>query len=237
MKCTGFLIFLSLFFTVNSGFCSALTDDYVDIASSLVQEGKYSQALNYINKAIEIDSTDKNLLDKKNSLYKLMGKSDLTGTAQVSGNVDNELVYAVENYDAGRFKAAKENLDKYLMKMPKSDFAYMLRAKTNMNLDESQSALRDIKSAQTISNNPEYRLVEALILYNNGKYAQSRDILDELSNDIQIYNVYKYLGLNNFKLGDYKAAVQNFDKAILLYDEDKTLMQTYNEAKRMSYGK
>lgn len=237
MKYAGFLLFLSLFFAVNSGFCSALTDDYVDIASSLVQDGKYSQALNYINKAIEIDSTDKNLLDKRNSLYKLMGRSDLANSSKIAGIADNDLIYAVENYNAGRFKEAKVNLDNYLTKMPKSDFAYMLRAKTNMNLDESQSALRDIKSAQTISNNPEYRLVEALILYNNGKYAQSRDILDELSNDIQIYNVYKYLGLNNFKLGDYKAAVQNFDKAILLYDEDKTLMQTYNEAKRMSYGK
>ena len=237
MRNTVFLIFFSLFFSVNCGFCSALTDDYVDIASSLVQDGKYSQALNYINKAIEIDSTDKNLLDKRNSLYRLMGRNDLADSAKISSVTDNDLIYAVENYNAGRFKEAKENLDRYLMKMPKSDFAYMLRAKTNMNLDETPSALRDIKSAQTISNNPEYQLVEALILYNTGKYAQSRDILNKLSDDIQIYNIYKYLGLNNFKLGDYKKAVESFDKAILLYDEDKTLQQTYNEAKRMSYGK
>lgn len=234
-----FFIVLGLILTCNLSFCSDLTDDYIDIAASLVQDGKYSQALSYINKAIEIENTPK-LYNMRNDLYKILGRDDINLTFEnqiPDDHSSNYLKMAIACYDRGNFHEAKNNLNKYIELMPKSDFAYMLRAKTNMNIDETPSALRDIKSAQTISDNYEYRIVEAIILYKSEKFAQSRDILNELSNDVQVFNVYKYLGLNNFKLGNYKEAVANFDIALLLSDEDKTIMQTYNEAKRMSYGR
>ena len=239
MKKFIFLIF-GLFLAVNIGICSDLTNDYIDIASSFVQEGKYLQALNYINKAIEIENTNPKFLTMRDDLYKMMGRDDIIlsfDNPLFNDDSSNYLKLAVTLYEKGNFHEAKDNLNKYLEKMPQSDFAYMLRAKTNMNMDETPSALRDIKSAQSISDNYEYQLVEALILYKNEKFAQSRDILEKLSYNVQTYSVYKYLGLNNFKLGNYKEAVADFDKAVLLFDEDKTILETYNEAKRMSYGK
>lgn len=232
-----FLTTLILLLGANFTLGSVLTDDYMDIASSYVQQGKYLQALNYINKALDIDSTDKKLSDMRTDLYKLLGRDDAIFEFNNSQIGENPLELAVLCYEQGKLREAKELLNRYLEQFPKSDFAYMLRAKINSQIDEMPSALRDIKSAQAISNNYEYELVEALILYNSGKFSQSRDILSKLADNIQIYNVYKYLGLCNFKLGDYRAAVESFDKAILLFDDDKTIMQTYNEAKRLSYGR
>ena len=232
--------FFTCLISANIVFGSAFVDDYVDIASSFVQEGKYSQALNYINKALDIDKGNVRLINMQQDLYKLIGREDASLSSAGIDNTDNASQYlfaAINFYDSGKFPEAKDLLNKYIERMPKSDFAYMLRAKTNMNMEETPSALRDIKSAQAICDSDEYQLVEALILYKNGKYSQSCEILNKLSNNIQIYNVYKYLGLNNFKLGNYKEAVENFDRAILLYDDDKTILSTYNEAKRMSYGK
>lgn len=230
------LLLIGVLLSTNFGWCSALTDDYVDIASSFVQEGKYAQALNYINKALDIERDDILLINMQKDLYKLMGRDDVDLSSNVLSGGDEYLSTAVYYYEQGRYREAKELLNKYIEKMPKSDFAYMLRAKSNMNIDEIPSALRDIKSAQAISNNSEYDLVEALILYKSGKYAQCKSILKKLSEDVQIYNVYKYLGLADFKLGNYKEAVESFDRAILLSDDDKTILQAYNEAKRLSYG-
>lgn len=231
------LIFSILLFAVSSGFSYEIMDDYVDIASSLVQEGKYSQALNYINKALDLDRNNAKLINLQGDIYKLMGREDVPLMFDSSMPRENYLADAVLLYENGNYRIAKDRLTKYLESMPRSDFAYMLRAKVNMGLDEMPSALRDIKSAQAISDNMEYDFVEAMILYNTGKYAQAKDILTNLADSIQIFSVYKYLGLSNFKLGNYKEAVSNFDKALLLSDEDKTIIDAYNEAKRLSYGK
>ncbi|MBO7672708.1 tetratricopeptide repeat protein [bacterium] len=230
------LLLIGVLLSTNFGWSSALTDDYVDIASSFVQEGKYSQAMNYINKALDIERDNILLINMQKDLYKLMGRDDIFLSFDVLSGGDEYLSTAIYYYDQCKYREAKEILNKYIEKMPKSDFAYMLRAKTNLSIDEVPSALRDIKSAQAISNNAEYELVEALILYKSGKYAQCKNILKRLSEDVQIYNVYKYMGLSDFKLGNYKEAVESFDRAILLSDDDKTIMQSYNEAKRLSYG-
>lgn len=141
---------------------------------------------------------------------------------------------ATSLYETKNFAEAKTTLNTYLTMMPKSDIGYLLRAKSNMNIGETQSALRDIKSAQAISNNIEYQLIEAIILCEMGKYSQSRDILNKLSDSIQTYSVYKYLGICDSKMGNYKSAVMNFERALLLFDDDKSITSMYNEAKRMS---
>lgn len=245
---------------VNAG---ALTEDYIDIASSFAKEGKYSQALNYINKALAIEPQNARIVEMKNDLLKITGQgnsvTNLTNNnatyldaenARIERDYSKAVVFykkgikenpdflpnylglAITCYEMKNFQEAKNNLDTYLNKEPKSDFAYMLRAKTNMNLGETQSALRDIKSADSLFSNAEYKLTEAVILTELGKYEQARDILTKLSEKIQTYIVFKYLGICDLKLGDYKNAVLNFDRAIILFEDDKTILPMYNEAKR-----
>ena len=50
---------------------------------------------------------------------------------------------------------------------------------------------------------------------------------------IQTSEVYKYLGMCDYAQNDYVNALMNFDKAIILSDEDKELISTYNDIKTM----
>ncbi len=249
-------------FVPTLAFAGALTEDYVDIASSLARDGKYSQAMTYINKALSIEPQNSRLMEIKNSLMKVSGQNVHTVVAVPRNNTysqaeqfrvekdypkaaayykkginenptfaPNYLGLAVVCYEMKNFREAKSNLDIYLNKEPRSDFAFMLRAKSNMNIGETQSALRDIKSAQAVYSNPEYQLTEAIILAEMGKYQQARDILDKISEDLQIAIVYKYLGICDYKLGNYKNAILNFDRAIILFEDDKTILPMYNDTR------
>ena len=55
----------------------ALTEDYIDIASSYAKDGKYSQALGYINKALALEPQNSRLLEMKNDLSKIMGQPSI----------------------------------------------------------------------------------------------------------------------------------------------------------------
>ena len=262
-------IILTLILTILSAGlvqASALTEDYIDIATSYVKDGKYTQALTYINKALIIESQNPALIKMRDDLLKITGTPTLNNAKSFTSNSTylqaerfrlakdyskaivfykktiNEnpnftpayLGLAITNYEIKNYQETKNNLNIYISKEPKADFAYMLRAKTNLNLGEGQSALRDIKSADAIFSNPEYKLTEAIILTELGKYTQAKEILTKLSDDLQIYIVFRYLGICDYKLGNYKNAVLNFDRAIILFEDDKTILPMYNEAKRRS---
>ncbi|MCM1010067.1 MAG: hypothetical protein NC390_04195 [Fusobacterium sp.] len=230
------MVLTAIIAIMTAGFAnaSALTDDYIDIAASYVKDGKYSQALGYINKALAVEPQNFQLIEMKNDLLKVMGQNVIVSQRPMTTGNETYLQNAIDCYNKKNFQGAKNNLDTYLSKQPKSDFAFMLRAKTNLNLGEPQSALRDIKSAESIYSNPEYLLTEAIILAEIGKYEQAKKILTKLSENIQTYLVFKYLGICDYKLGDYKNAVMNFDRAIILFEDDKTILPMYNSAKRMN---
>lgn len=217
--------------TASFASAGALTDDYVDIAASYVKDAKYSQALGYINKALAIEPQNFQLNEMKNDLLKVMGQNVIISQRPMTTGDEIYLQNAIDCYNKKNFQGAKNNLDTYLNKQPKSDFAFMLRAKTNLNLGEPQSALRDIKSAESIYSNPEYLLTEAIILAETGKYEPAKKILTKLSENIQTYLVFKYLGICEYKLGNYKNAVMNLDRAIILFEDDKTILPMYNDAK------
>ncbi len=247
--------------TVQAG---ALTEDYVDIASSYANDGKYSQALGYINKALALEPQNNRLIEMKNDLSKIMGQPSTYFPSQAASTDDNfiqaenyridrdynkavtyykkgisenpqftpnYLGLAITCFEMKNFQEAKYNLDYYLTKERNSDFALMLRAKTNLNLHNAQLALADIQAANAISSNLEYKLTEGIILTELGRYREARTILDKVSREIRTYLVFKYLGTCDYKLGDYKNAVLNFDRAILLFEDDKTILPMYNNAK------
>lgn len=263
------IILTALILVLCSGLANAgaLTEDYIDIASSYTKDGKYSQALSYINKALALEPQNSRLLEMKNDLSKIMGQpsinfpsqSSLTDVnyieaenARIAKDFNKAITYykkgisenpqfapnylglAITYYEMKNFQDAKYNLDYYLTKEVNSDFALMLRAKTNMNLNNIQYALADIKAANAINTNLEYKLTEGIILTEAGRYKEAREILNKVSQEIRIYIVFKYLGTCDYKLGNYKNAVLNFERAILLFEDDKTILPMYNDAKRKS---
>ena len=131
------------------------------------------------------------------------------------------------------FTKAIDTFTKYLSYNKNSDIAYAMRAEANMNMNYIIEAEDDIKKALEIEENITYLLIQAKILYYKGDYDNSRQLLNLLSRNIQTSEVYKFIGLCDYAQSDYKNAFLNFDKAIILSDDDKELNSTYNNLKRM----
>lgn len=135
--------------------------------------------------------------------------------------------------DIKEFQNAIDTIDKYLNYNKNSDIAYALRAEAELNLNYIIEAEEDIKKALQIEENVSYLLIEAKILYYKGNYDDARQKLNLLSRIVQTSEVYKYIGLCDYAQNDYKNALLNLDKAIILSDDDKDLISTYNNIKSM----
>lgn len=129
------------------------------------------------------------------------------------------------------FAKAIEYLDKYLKYNPNSDIAYAKKADVYLNLNNMIEAENNIKKAISIDENITYLLLQAKILYHKGSYYDAREEFNLLTRNIQTSEVYKYLGLCDYKLHDLPNALLNLNKAIILSDDDKDLISAYNEVK------
>lgn len=129
------------------------------------------------------------------------------------------------------FPNAIDVLNKYLTYNKNSDIAYAMRAKAYLNTNNIDKAENDIEKAINIEEDISYLLIEAKILYYKGDYSQAREKLNILSQNIQTSEVYKYIGLCDYAMGNYPSALLNTDKAIILSDDDKELNSKYNEIK------
>lgn len=141
------------------------------------------------------------------------------------------LEIAVCYFEIGNFQQAVTYLNQYLKVNQQDDFAYALRARAYANLNNNDSALSDILTAIALENSIDYRLLEGKILYNMQRYNQAKEKLAKLIDEVQTAEVYKYLGLCQAELGNYKEAIDSLDKSIILFDEDKLVNTKYNEIK------
>lgn len=139
-----------------------------------------------------------------------------------------------EAYIASKdYNSAIENLDKYISYNKNSDIAFAMRADAKLNMNNFYEAEEDIKTALNIEENISYLLLRAKILYYKGDYDKARSMFNLLSRNVQTSEVYKYIGLCDYAQNDYKNAMLNLDKAIILSDEDKNVISTYNNLKMM----
>ena len=135
--------------------------------------------------------------------------------------------------DNKQFQNSIDTINKYIDHNPNSDIAYALRANAYMNSNYLDEAYSDIKNALAIEENVSYRLIEAKILYYKGEYDDAREKLNIITRNVQTSEVYKFIGLCDYAQKDYRNALLNLDKSIIVSDDDKTLNSTYNEIKQM----
>lgn len=176
---------------------------YYFLAQYYRQNKDYNQAINYFIKSV-------NAKPSFNQCY---------------------LEIAVCYFELGNFQQAVTYLNQYLKINPQDDFAYALKARCEANLDNNDDALSDILTAIALENSVDNRFLEGKILYNMKRYQQAKDKLEKLTSDIQTAEIYKYIGLCYDGLGNYNETLNNLDKSILLFDDDKTVNSKYNEIK------
>jgi len=138
---------------------------------------------------------------------------------------------AISQYEVKNYNEAITELNNYLKSNPKSDFALALRAKSNLGLSSYNNAEIDILAAIAINNDINYRFIEGKILYHRGNFSKAKNKLEPLVSEFKTSELYKYLGLCDYAMKDYTNALLNLDKAIILSDDDKSLITKYNEVR------
>ncbi|MBR1618277.1 hypothetical protein IJ674_00090 [bacterium] len=144
---------------------------------------------------------------------------------------------AIVLYEMGQFSSAINPIDKYLSFNPEDDLAYAIKSRAEFELGMISQAQEDNEIAIQINDCPEYRFDKAKILFKQGNAKEARELFKSLLNDIQISKIYEYMGLCDLALNDYTQAVTDFDRAILLTNDDEYLEMKYNEAKQMLESK
>lgn len=132
-----------------------------------------------------------------------------------------------------RYADAIDFLNQYLIINNEDDYAYALRAKINLNQGRISDAENDIITASALNDDITYKYLYGKILYERNNYREAKKILSELSSEIKTSEIYKYIGMCDYHLGDYNNALLNLDKAIILSDEDLSLKNMYNEVKTL----
>lgn len=273
-------------------YASEETEDYIDMASSSVAQGDYVSAKKYVNQALLIEPSNKDLLDLKSTLNRISNpnyvpylkkaypfftqavnskksgnkEAEISILEQNSGNFWGSYLLAdlyrknenysdaityykkalninssysqsylglgISEYEIHDYTSAIATFQKYLELNPNSDLAYTMLAKCYLQAGNANLALNNIEKALYISDNLENKLLQGEILYEMGYYAQSKNVLESLKTNIQTSDIYKYIGLCEYKMNNYADALLNIDKAIILSDDAGKLNMIYNEIKQ-----
>ena len=138
---------------------------------------------------------------------------------------------AICYFELGKYSQAITYLNQYIKANPQDDFAYYLKARCEANNGNNETALNDIITALAIEKTPDYKFMQAKILYSMRRYQQALELLKPLTSDIQTAEIYKYIGLSQAELGLKADAIINLEKSIILSDDDRTVNMKYNELK------
>jgi len=138
---------------------------------------------------------------------------------------------AITLFDAGKYEAVLNPIDKYLTFVQNDDLAYAIKSRAEFQLGMMAESKLDNDKALEINNCPEYMFDKAKLLYKSGDYKGAKDIFTKLSADIQTSKIYEYISYCDYALGDYMSALMNVDKAFILSDDDEFLNNKYNEIK------
>lgn len=144
---------------------------------------------------------------------------------------------AIVLYDMGQFQSVINPIDKYLSFNPDDDLAYAMKSRAEFELGMLYEAENDNNVALKINSCPEYQFDKAKILYRKGHYNESLNLFKKLLSDIQTSKIYEYMGLCEMALNNYTQALTNFDRAILLSNDDGYLEMKYNEVKSILENK
>ena len=143
------------------------------------------------------------------------------------------LAIAITLFDAGRYEAVINPIDKYLTFDSKDDLAYAIKSRAEFELGQIEAAQADNATAIKLNNCPEYQFDKAKILYKNGNFQQAKTLFKELLPYIQTSKIYEYMGYCDLEMKDYMSALMNIDKAIILSKDDIYLENKYNEIKKL----
>ena len=176
---------------------------YASLRSMLYQLlGDDESALREVNLAMELDSTDNSLLDRRADIYAEMGRSDL----QIA------------------------DLDSLLGKVPDNAEYYKNRAYAYLFLEKYQKAIEDWDMAIALSDRSSYHYLRGRCYYELGDTIAARPDLEKASKDDGAYFALHFLGndslatqrMDSILVADSLAHSETYDAACLCALQGKT---------------
>jgi tetratricopeptide (TPR) repeat protein len=183
-------------------------------------EAKFKRLFDKINNNQSIDEAGslKEELEKMVSFYGLPESQ--------------EIYYRFAKKRFSEFETAKRSWENQIGSI-QDDLAYALKSRAEFATGMLTQAKTDNLKAIEINDCPEYQFDRAKILYKEGLYREAKEIFKNLLSQNQTSKIYEYMGLCDIAVEDYKSALMNFDKAILLSNNDEYLEMKYNEIKQI----
>ena len=228
------LLTLILFgFTCINVPASEITEDYLDMATSYCVSGNYREAINYLDKILIIEPTNKNVQDLRNGLRQLVqgNKSSFiipksngirqAINAKKQGNKDGELNALMSsddywaNYFLGQYYKNTKDYNKAISYFVKSVNAKPNFVQCYMEIALCYFELRNYSQAITYLNqylkvNPKDDFAYALRARANANAGNNDAALNDIitANSIENSNDYKFIeGKILYKIGNYSQAI------------------------------
>lgn len=200
-------------------------------ADLLISEKKFDEALNSLNKSLNINPSDiSTILKKCEVLTKLKRNEDVLDVLNnaININPNNEFLIfkGVALLNLGRFKESLDAFNKAIERKTKDGSAFLGKGIVLGNLGKLEEAIEYLNKAIEI--NPKYEFAlskksEALISI--GKYEEALDSLNKL---IEINpkdgDVLSHKGVILGYMGRYEEAIDTLDKAMEIHPNDVIIL-------------
>lgn len=134
---------------------------------------------------------------------------------------ENQLIDAEYTYQSKEYYDALYLLNRLIDAKPRYNKALVLRAKVNVALNDTKSAIDDLTMVIGIQKDSEYLQLRADIYFQEGKYTKALgDYNEALELNPLSLKLYYERALVNYKLKDYNAAQKDIKRYITYLDKD-----------------
>ncbi len=239
MKKILLALILIIPFSIIPALGSEIEDDYLDIAANYCVVGDYNSALQYLDKILKINPSNKHAQDLKNGLNHVISKDNKSFIDNVSPLARQAMEYkraGDETKEWNTLVKATEDSNAYI--------AYYYLGNFYRQKKEYKSALNAYSAATSARTNfsPAY-LATAIVLYEMGQYNSVINPIDKyLSINPEDDLAYAIKSRAEFELGLINEAKVNNDTAIKInncpeyqFDRAKILYSqgAYKESKKL----
>lgn len=210
------------YFKKSNAACKYYTQPLVNLATVYKQLGDKKSELHYLLKAVKINPNDYLAYYWLGDYYRGEGQyPQAIECYKEVVKINPKFAQAYLNlaicfFETEEFNYCLMAVKQYQEYYPKSDYAYLIAAKTNLALCNYVQAKTDIQKAIELNDSREYELELAKIDYYLSDYDDGVLLLQKLLSGGETAEIYNYLGLCNYKLKNIDTALSNFSKSIEL---------------------
>ncbi len=203
-------------------------ESYLNLSNILISQNKHKEAINILLKAHKVENKNVKILENLCFLYLQLKKYyDVKKFAELGIRLDNKnyFIYNILGQVFFRENIIEKSILNFNLSIesnnkfwPPYDNLLVLYEQINNLEDFNKILIKAMKIFVKSSNLCRLKFFQALLFFRNNKYQESLNLLKEIENQIQNYNIknqqsyYDLMGKNFDKLKKFDLAFMNFTK-------------------------